>query len=632
MSSEAVQAFTRHRYLEQPDYTKPLLEIPPQTRQRLLATLSVLYGEEKAAACYPEVERILQVHAAHKTPAILEHESQFNPVDRFTERDVVAITYGDLIHSPGQRPLIALRHIFEEVFAGTFNVVHILPFFPYSSDRGFSVIDYEEVDPKLGTWDDIQRLGDTHRLMFDGVVNHVSSRSHWFREFLNGNPEYEGFFISFNTKEAISPDHLRLILRPRTSNLLTAFPTLRGVKHVWTTFSPDQVDLNYRNEKVLFRVLEVLLYYVRRGADILRLDAATYLWRELGTSCAHLAQTHALIQFFRAVMDTVAPPVGLITETNVPHEDNISYFGDGHNEAHMVYNFALPPLVLWTLHSGDCTYLARWAAALRTPSATTTYFNFLDSHDGIGLLPVRNILAPHEVQQLVDRTYAHGGLVSMRTNTDGTTTPYELNIPWYNAINADNQGESTDTKIDRFLVSRAIALAMKGVAAVYLPSIIGAHVTADTPVNTKDPRSINRNTINAPALFAQLQDSTSPAYRISQRFTHMISARVACSAFHPSAAQRVLFSTPRVFALLRESLDQQQVVLCLHNITNEPQRFETAESKLHCSVRRWMDLLTGEEWLCPDGCLGLTLGAYEVRWLRADLSNERKNRTHEENG
>lgn len=609
--------FTRRRYLDRPDYTQPLLSLSAEARQRLLTALTVLYGEEKASACLPEVERILQVHCAHKTPAILDRELCFSAIDRFTERDVVAITYGDLIHSPGQPPLVALRHIFAEVFAGTFNVVHLLPFFPYSSDRGFSVIDYEEVDPSLGTWDDIQRLGETHRLMFDGVVNHVSSQSHWFREFLNGNPAYENFFISFNTREAISPDHLRLILRPRTSNLLTAFPTLRGVRHVWTTFSPDQVDLNYRNEQVLFRVLEVLLYYVRRGADILRLDAATYLWRELGTSCAHLVQTHALIQFFRAVMDTVAPHVGLITETNVPHEDNISYFGDGHNEAHMVYNFALPPLVLWTLHSGDCTYLARWAASLRTPSDTTTYFNFLDSHDGIGLLPVRNILAPHEVQQLVDRTFAHGGLVSMRTNTDGTTTPYELNIPWYNALNPDDHDETADTKIDRFLASRAIALTMKGLAAVYLPSIIGAHVTADTPVNTKDPRSINRNTINTPALFEQLRDSNSAAFRISQRFSHMIGVRVQCPAFHPAAGQRVLFCTSHVFALLRESRDLQHRVLCLTNVTAEPQRFDADEAKLHMTASGWVDLLTGEEYPATNGRLGLTLRGYEVRWLRA---------------
>lgn len=622
MSSGTRTPFVRHHYLPRPDYTRPILEIPPDSLDRIVRTLTVLYGEEKARDCANEVCRILQVHAAHKPAALAEEDASFDVTQRFTERDVVAITYGDLIHSPGKQPLIALREIFEDVFSGTFNTVHLLPFYPYSSDRGFSVVNYEEVDPKLGTWDDIARLGNSMRLMFDGVVNHVSSQSRWFQQFLNGNPAYENFFISFSTREAISPDHLRLILRPRTSSLLTPFPTLRGVKHVWTTFSPDQVDLNYRNERVLFRVLEVLLFYVRKGADIIRLDAATYLWRELGTSCAHLEQTHALIQFFRAVMDLVAPRVGLITETNVPHEDNISYFGNGYNEAHMVYNFALPPLVLWTIHSGDCTYLARWAASLQTPSPVTTFFNFLDSHDGVGLLPVRTILTRDEVQQLVDRTYAHGGLVSMRTNSDGTSTPYELNIPWYNALNAENQGESADTKIARFLVSRAIALSLKGVAAVYLPSVIGAHVTADTPVDIRDPRSINRNTINTPALFAQLADIHSPAYRISQQFTHMISVRIACAAFHPAAPQRVIFANPHVFSFIRERLDKTAIVLCLNNITNHPQIFETTAAKLQTSAWDWEDMLTREHFLAKDGKLHLELKPYEVRWLRAMLRRD----------
>lgn len=617
--SNAQRLYVRHHYLPRPDYTRPVLEIPSDFRDRIIQTLTVLYGEEKAHECAEEVIRILQVHAAHKPPALSEEDASFDTSQRFTERDVVAITYGDLIHSPGKQPLIALREIFEDVFSGTFNTVHLLPFYPYSSDRGFSVVNYQEVDPKLGTWDDIARLGNSMRLMFDGVVNHVSAQSRWFQEFLNSNPAYENFFISFSTKEEISPDHLRLILRPRTSNLLTPFHTLRGVKHVWTTFSPDQVDLNYRNERVLFRVLEVLLFYVRKGADIIRLDAATYLWRELGTSCAHLAQTHALIQFFRAVMDLVAPRVGLITETNVPHEDNISYFGNGYNEAHMVYNFALPPLVLWTIHSGDCTYLARWAASLQTPSPATTFFNFLDSHDGVGLLPVRTILTREEVQQLVDRTFAHGGLVSMRTNSDGTSTPYELNIPWYNALNSENHGESADTKIDRFLVSRAIALSLKGVAAVYLPSVIGAHVTAETPVDIRDPRSINRNTINTPALFAQLSDIHSPAYRISQRFTHMIGVRIASPAFHPAAPQRVIFATPRVFAFIRERPDKTAMVLCLNNITNQPQVFEATAEKLQTDSWDWEDLLTREHFLACDGKLRLELPPYAVRWLRSKM-------------
>jgi glucosylglycerate phosphorylase len=462
VQTRAMPKLSHRRYLSEPDYSRAPLEVTPEQRARIIEKLTVLYGDLDAHAYYWEVERLMQVHHAHKPSDMLEAEAGFDERDRFTEEDVVAITYGDLIDSPNTHPLQALSIIFENLFRGVFSTVHILPFFPYSSDRGFSVIDYEEVDPRLGRWEDIARLGDKYRLMFDGVINHVSSKSEWFREFLARNPNYEDFFVSFESPQAISEEHLRLILRPRTSSLLTEYQTLRGPRWVWTTFSPDQIDLNFRSESVLFRVLSVLLYYLRRGADVIRLDAATYLWRELGTSSAHLPQTHALVQLFRAVLDVVAPHAALITETNVPHEDNISYFGDGTNEAHMVYNFALPPLVLWTFHAGDWTRLAEWASTIVPASETTTFLNFLDSHDGIGMLPVAEILTPVERQQLVRRTMEHGGLVSFRATGDGTQAPYELNIPWYNALNDVDSDEPEDLQISRFLASRALALALLG--------------------------------------------------------------------------------------------------------------------------------------------------------------------------
>ena len=126
--------------------------------------------------------------------------------------------------------------------------------------------------------------------------------------------------------------------------------------------------MNFKNPDVLLALLDALLFYVARGARFIRLDAIAYLWKRIGTSCIHLPQTHAVIQFWRAVLDEVAPHVLLITETNVPHADNVSYFGDGTNEAQLVYNFALPPLVLHALLRGDATHLTRWAQSLTLPS------------------------------------------------------------------------------------------------------------------------------------------------------------------------------------------------------------------------------------------------------------------------
>ena len=334
-----------------------------------------------------------------------------------------------MVESPEKKPLRALSD-FLAVFMGSgINTIHILPFFPSSSDRGFSVIAYEEVDPNLGTWDDIEELSLRYRLMFDGVFNHVSAASRLFQEFLNGNPNFSDFFVRFSTREQVSEDHLRLILRPRVNDLLTGFNTIGGRQYVWTTFGPDQIDLNFKNERVLARVVEILLYYVRRGADIIRLDAITYLWTELGTTCAHLQQTHVVVQLLRSILEIVAPRVALVTEANVTHEELVTYFGNGRNEAHMVYNFALPPLVLLAFQESKCELLSRWAEKLQNPSDTATYFNFLDSHDGVGLLPIKNIVSPERIERMVRKALTHGGIVSYREDSGETLAPTRSTRP-----------------------------------------------------------------------------------------------------------------------------------------------------------------------------------------------------------
>jgi len=608
----------RRLHLIEPDYARPLLQVPPEKKQAIVEKLTLLYGEERAAACYPELERLMQVYYAHKTPEMIAEDLTFNPADRFTERDVILITYGDAIHSPGKKPLPALSDTLNVFFRRLINTVHVLPFFPYSSDRGFSIKDFEEVDPKLGTWEDIERLSLGFRLMFDGVVNHVSAKSRWFQEFLNGNPDYQDYFITFSTKEAISDEHLKLILRPRTSPLLTSFSTIRGPKYVWTTFSADQIDLNYKNEKVLLRVVDILLCYVRHGAEIIRLDAVTYLWEELGTSCTHLRQSHAVVRLLRLILDVVAPRVALLTETNVPHEDNISYFGDGANEAQMVYNFALPPLVLLAFHSGDCRRLADWAASLDYISDTATYFNFLDSHDGVGLLPVKNILPPEEVDALVQRAQAHGGLVSYRDAGDGTRTPYELNITWFNALNREDSEESVKLQVDRFIASRAIALTLMGVPGVYLPSLVGGRNDQEAVRQSGEARSINRAIIYEKVLFEQLGDADSPFHQIADRFFRMLEARIQAPAFHPNGGQRVLRGNNAVFCVLREAPDRSQRVLALTNVSDREQEVRLPATEAGLTAPAWRDLLSEERILPDKGSLVVRLTPYQVRWLEAE--------------
>ncbi|MGI8672575.1 MAG: sugar phosphorylase, partial [Luteitalea sp.] len=600
-------------HLPEPDYARPLLQIEPAHRDRLLSLLAVMYGAEVAAQQYPELERLMRVYHAHKPLASLDADTTFVAADRFSERDVVLITYGDLLTAADRPPLQVLSDFLRRFMTGAINTVHILPFFPYSSDRGFSIVDYEEVDPRLGSWEDIATLASEFRLMFDGVFNHASSKSRWFQRFLNGRPGYHDFFVAFSTRDAVSADYLRLILRPRTSDLLTPFRTINGMRYVWTTFSPDQVDLNFRTPRVLLRVIEILLLYVRRGADLVRLDAVTYIWRELGTSCAHLRETHALVQLFRAILDVVAPHVALITETNVPHRDNISYFGNGHDEAQLVYNFALPPLVLHTFHTGSCETLASWARTLDKLSDTATYFNFLSSHDGIGLLGARGILSDNEIEALVERTAQHGGFVSYRSNGDGTQSAYELNITWYSALNRDGSHESDAVQVARFLAARAIALALRGVPGIYLPTLFGARNDSEAVLQGAEKRSINRRTYDEGPLMRMLEDPACWVSQVARGMRHLVTSRIEQPAFHPNADQQVLDLGPAVFGLSRERPGVQHL-LALTNVTASA---VAVTVPVPVAARQWRDVLSSARHTVVDGHLRFVLPPYGIAWLVA---------------
>ncbi len=599
----------------EPDYTRPLLNISPDARERILNRLKFLYGPETAEDIIPELERIMKVYYAFKPPEMIENEKYFDPTERFTEEDIILITYGDLLRGKERSPLATLAKFCDEYLEGNINTLHILPFFPYSSDRGFSIIDFETVDPHLGSWQDIEELGTRYQLMFDGVINHVSSKSRWFQEFLNGNPFYKDFFIAFDSPDALTPEQRKLIFRPRTSDILTKYMTINGPIYVWTTFSEDQIDLNYKNPRVLLRVIKILLMYVQRGADIIRLDAVTYLWAEPGTRCIHLRQTHEIVKLFRDILDVVAPYVALITETNVPHEENISYFGNGHDEAQMVYNFALPPLVLYTFYAEDATILSQWAKTLEPPSQTTTFFNFLDSHDGIGLMAVKNILSEDDIDLIIEMATERGGLISYKTGENGEEEPYEINITWFSALNQEESDEDIAFQVKRFVASRLIALVLKGVPGIYLHSLIGTKNDIQAVLATKSKREINRTVIDHEAISQALQDPLSKISRINRELGRLITIRTRQRAFHPNGAQHILDLSPSVFAVLRISPEGDQHILSLINVTPRPTDLEIPVHLLRSDETRWFDIVSGMEWEADEGVLYISILPYDIFWL-----------------
>lgn len=603
-------------HYSEPNYDSPELVISEEVREQMRGKLEFLYGNGQTQKVLEELLRIMRVYYAHKTDTMRAWETVFEPENRFTEEDVILITYGDLVKSPDERPLQTLAELCRKYLKGNFNILHILPFFPFSSDRGFSVMDFEQVDPNLGTWQDIIALKNDFKLMFDGVINHVSAKSRWFQEFLNQNPAYLDFFTVFSTKEQISPEHLKLIVRPRTSSVLTEFQTLDGPRLVWTTFSPDQIDLNYKNPNVLLKIAEILLLYVLRGADMIRLDAVTYLWDEMGTTSVHLEQTHICIKLFRIILDAVAPHVALITETNVPHEENIQYFGSGQDEAQMVYNFALPPLVLHTFQTKNCRKLMEWASSLEKISDTATYFNFLDSHDGIGVMGVKGILTEEEIEMMTLRVLEHGGYISYKDNGDGSVSPYEMNITWYSAINNEYDPDPRQLRIKRYLASRAIAFVLMGVPGIYLHGLLGSRNDTNSVLEQGQRRNINRKTISKKELLIALEDRNSNIFKIAQSLVRMVSVRRRQKCFHPNAGQEILDISDSVFAVKRTSVDHSECILTLTNISNTEIKLSIRKETCRFQNDEMTELLTKTSRHFKDGVLELVLNPYDILWLK----------------
>ena len=517
--------------------------------------LEFLYGEAAA----PELEKAFEILVSKSRQS--RRSALSAKKNELTEADCMLITYGDQVRSSGESPLATLTDFLSKRVAKTISAVHILPFYPSSSDDGFSVMDYYSIDPALGTWNDVESLGRNFDMMFDAVFNHASAKGVWFQKFLRQEGGWESAFFTVSGE----PD-LSKVVRPRALPLLTEFETEAGTKRVWTTFSADQADINFSDPRMLLRILEVLLFYVSNGARYIRLDAIAFLWKIPGTSCIHLEQTHRAIQLMRAVLDEVAPEVQLITETNVPHSDNVSYFGDGSNEAQLVYNFALPPLVFHTIRTGDATRLRRWAQALVLPSERVTFFNFLASHDGIGLNPARGILDPGEIDALVQTAIDHNGFVSYKNNPDGTKSPYELNISYFDALSSPTAEESLHTQVARFLAAHSIVFALRGLPGIYFHSLFGSRGDRKGAEESGIPRRINRKKLEVATLEAELDQPDSLRAQVFAGMQIILAARASHPAFNPFAEQEIPDAPPDLFLITRKAANGTRVI-CATNVT-----------------------------------------------------------------
>jgi sucrose phosphorylase len=523
----------------------------------------------------------------------------------WSQEDVVLITYGDSLEQQGEKPLRTLHHFLNENCSDIINSVHILPFFPYSSDDGFSVIDYSSVNEALGDWQDISAIAGDYRLMSDLVINHCSARSAWFDNFIKGEGPGCDFFYTTTPDEDTSN-----VVRPRTSDLLRETETATGTQHVWCTFSHDQVDFDFRNPKVLDTFVSIIKQYLDAGVRIFRLDAVAFLWKQAGTPCINLEQTHEVVRLLRFLIEHSHSDAVIITETNIPNRENLTYFGNA-NEAHGIYNFSLPPLLVNTLITGNCRYLKNWMMSMPPAQNGTFYFNFIASHDGIGLRPAEGLLSDLELNTLINTMQLFGGRISWRASAIGEQKAYEINIALFDALQGTVQGPDK-WGLERFVCAHAIMFGLEGVPGIYIHSLIGTGNDYEKVKNTNHNRSINRHRWHYPELQEALDSHYSQHNKCLARLSELLLIRKRQNGFHPNTTQFVLQLGEQLFGFWRQSLDRKQSIFCISNITTELQTVRLSDINL-IGTDSWTDLISGRQINEQD--VEIKLSPYQTVWI-----------------
>ena len=563
--------------------------------------LSFLYEDADISELLNRIQDLIEKHG-------FEGQQSSTPTKKWDHKDAILITYGDTILPPNgtENKLETLECFVNERLGNAISGIHLLPFCPYSSDDGFSVIDYREVDATNGTWDDIERLSEKYDIMGDLVINHASRYSDWFENYQIREQPGRDYFIEVEPGTDVSE-----VTRPRSTPLLSTARTADGLKYVWTTFSDDQIDLDFSNPEVLLEFIDIFLFYVSKGIKIIRLDAIAYLWKELGTKSIHLEQTHQVVKLFRDIADFIGPDVTLITETNVPFEENISYFGDG-DEAHMIYQFSLPPLLLHAILTENGEYLTDWAENLPDIPEGCTYFNFTASHDGIGVRPLEGLVPDEEFDYLIEGAKERGGFVSYKENTDGSQSPYELNITYFDAFEEPGNPRS-ELQIKRYLCSQMIMLSLQGVPGIYIHNFLATRNFHEGVAETGEKRTINRREWNIKEIEKILDDDTSTAHKVLSRLKNVLQRRKKHAAFSPESTQKVLHLDNSFFGIIRGNQETGDEVLCISNLSSGQQNIPKNKLPGKYSRASTLKNVLGEQKKSADP--NFKLEPFETVWL-----------------
>ena len=521
-------------------------------------------------------------HLKDQIIQIIKKFNQNNSKKKLTisEKTSLVICYGDNINSNQKSSIQVFQNFFKKNLNKYFNAIHFLPFYPSSSDSGFAVKDHYKIEKRIGSWSDIKKISKSSHVMADIVINHSSARGLWFKNFLKKKRPGKDYFLTVNSKFNTSK-----VVRPRDHKLLKKIDIFGKSDFLWRTFSADQIDLDFKNPSVLLRFIKIMVHLVNNGVTIFRLDAIAYLWKKNGTNCINLKQTHEIVKLLRLISNLLNVETIIITETNLPEKENLSYFGKN-DEANWIYNFSLPPLLIHAFLFENSSYLNKWSKKLPNAKLQNSYLNFIASHDGIGMRPTEGILNERSLNNFLKRLKKNGSKFSYRKVQNKSKKVYEANITVFDALKKSDADPNGKFFLERYIAAHAIMISFEGVPAIYFNSLFGKSNDEAKYVITGNNRDINRYKWNYENITKNLKDKNSKQSIFYQNLGKLLEIKRKQKAFHPNAKRLNINLGSKIFCYERISLDKKQTIICISNLSTKLQYI-----KINKNLIKYRDLL-----------------------------------------
>ena len=518
-----------------------------------------------------------------------------------SEKTSLVICYGDNINSNQKSSIQVFQNFFKKNLNKYFNAIHFLPFYPSSSDSGFAVKDHYKIEKRIGNWSDIKKISKSNQVMADIVINHASARGLWFKNFLKKKRPGKDYFLTVNSKFNTSK-----VVRPRDHKLLKKIDIFKKSDYLWRTFSADQIDLDFSNPSVLLRFIKIMIHLVNNGVTIFRLDAIAYLWKKNGTNCINLKQTHEIVKLLRLISNLLNVETIIITETNLPEKENLSYFGKN-DEANWIYNFSLPPLLIHAFLFENSSYLNKWSKKLPNAKFQNSYLNFIASHDGIGMRPTEGILNERSLNNFLKRLKKNGSKFSYRKVQNKSRKVYEANITVFDALKKSDFDPNGKFFLERYVAAHAIMISFEGIPAVYFNSLFGKANDEAKYVITGNNRDVNRYKWNHKNITKKLSEKASKQSIFYKSLGKLLEIKRKQKAFHPNAKRVNINLGSKLFCFKRISLDKKQSIISITNCSSVNQY-----PKLDQKYCKWKNIISPK---IKSLNKSLKLKPFETMWL-----------------